>query len=417
MISIPGQLNDRSLQGIFGDELGEYDPTKWRIFTWDPGANDYAERPNQLQVGAGYWLITDVSHSINGGSGASVDLTGYTLELSSGWNMVGNPYHFAVNLNDIGIQGDVENKLYQYNGSGYYQSADMNPGVGYWVWSGSGGSLVFDPQQYLLGGSSARTTETDPQGWKAGLISRIGNAEDCMNRFGVHPEASSEKDHLDYHEPPVIGDYVSLAFDNRDWVEESGLYHEDIRPENQEITSWSVSVKTNVPGIVTLEGIDLTNIPSEFDVMLVDVNYQTTTNLRETPAYRFTAHGNDTDHPFVLLVGQPDAVNQEMKTMGCIPDQFGLAQNTPNPFNPVTSIKLMLPEEAVVSLTVYNLLGEEVSQIVLNQSMDSGTHRMIWNGLTRSGEKAPTGVYLYSADIRGVSGKHFVKTKKMILIK
>lgn len=173
----------------------------------------------------------------------------------------------------------------------------------------------------------------------------------------------------------------------------------------------------NISGIVTLEGIDLSNIPMAYDVVLVDAAYQTSVDLREASSYQITSSGREDLYPFVILVGLPDAVNQEMKTMGCIPDQFGLAQNTPNPFNPVTSIKLLLPEEAIVSLTVYNILGKEVKQIVSNQTMNSGTHRMIWNGLTHTGEKAPTGVYLYNASIRGISGKHFTKTRKMILIK
>ena len=418
MISVPGQLNDRSTHMILGDELGEYDPTKWRLFTWDSNQNDYVEHPNELQLGRSYWLITDVSYAISGGGGASTELSGYTLELSSGWNMIGNPYHFTVNLNSVTIQGDVENKLYQYNGSGYYQTADMNPGEGYWIWSGGGGSLEFDPEQNLMEGGSARTTdEVDPQGWVAGLSTQIGNFEDTLNKFGVHPEASGEKDNLDYHEPPVIGEYISLAFDNKDWDTTPGLYHKDVRPDGEDITVWNIRVTTNIPGIVRLQGLDISEIPIEMDVTLVDMDYQSTVDLRQSTYYEFTSSGNEHAHPFVLLVGYPDAVNQEMKTMGYVPDQFMLAQNTPNPFNPVTSIRLSLPEESVVSITVYNLLGEEITRLASGETMNSGIHRMIWNGLTSRGEQAPTGVYLYSANVRGINGKQYNKTRKMILIK
>ena len=416
MISVPGELNNRSVASLLEDELGVYDPTKWRLFTWNGSSQTYDEHPLDLDMGAGYWLITNESHSIEGGAGMSTDLSGKTINLPAGWNMVGNPYHFSISLSNLTIEGDIEDKFYKYNGGGYDQTQDLNPGVGYWIWAGTGGSVVFNPGQ-SDGGATAKALDTDDHGWTASIAAFTGHVDDKLNIFGVHPDAQDEKDTRDYHEPPVIGNYIRVAFDNTGWGNSPGQYSTDIREESQDVKTWEMSVKTNVSGIVSLYGIDMANIPADLDAILVDLDYGSATDLRDSRPYRFTSNGTERAHPFAVIVGHPEDVEREMKTMGVIPDQFDLAQNTPNPFNPVTSIRLSLPEESNVSLTVFNLLGEEVAQIASHQSMEAGSYRMIWNGRTHGGGLAPSGVYLYMVDVQGVSGKHFRKTRKMILIK
>ncbi|MBC8216557.1 MAG: hypothetical protein H8E64_08625, partial [Candidatus Marinimicrobia bacterium] len=416
MISVPGELNNRSVASLLEDELGPYDPTQWRLFTWNGSSQTYDEHPLNLDIGTGYWLITDETHTLNGGAGTSTDLAGKILELTAGWNMIGNPYHFNINLSNLTLVGDVEANLYKHNGSGYDQTQDMNPGIGYWIWAGTGGSLVFNPGQ-SGGGTTSKVLDTNDQGWTASIAAFTGHVDDKLNIFGVHPDAQDEKDTRDYHEPPVIGNYIRVAFDNTGWETAPGQYSTDIRAENQDVKTWEMSVKTNVSGIVSLHGVDMANIPADLDAILVDLDYGSATDLRDSRPYRFTSNGGERTHPFAVIVGHPEDVEREMKTMGVIPNQFDLAQNTPNPFNPVTSIRLSLPEESNVSLTVFNLLGEEVARIAYHKAMEAGSYRMIWNGRTHGGGLAPSGVYLYMVDVQGVSGKHFRKTRKMILIK
>jgi flagellar hook assembly protein FlgD len=104
--------------------------------------------------------------------------------------------------------------------------------------------------------------------------------------------------------------------------------------------------------------------------------------------------------------------------MGVVPSTFELAQNIPNPFNPVTNIRVSLVEEANVTLKVYNLLGEEMNTLVLNRSLDKGNHRFIWAGKDDHGRHLPSGVYLYRLEVMSRSGMPLYQdTKKMILMK
>lgn len=95
-----------------------------------------------------------------------------------------------------------------------------------------------------------------------------------------------------------------------------------------------------------------------------------------------------------------------------IPERFELDQNYPNPFNPVTRIRYSITERADVNITVYDILGNKVSEIV-NSAQNSGTYEA---GFDASG--FASGVYLYRINAVSTEGnKLFSDTKRMILIK
>jgi hypothetical protein len=88
------------------------------------------------------------------------------------------------------------------------------------------------------------------------------------------------------------------------------------------------------------------------------------------------------------------------------PTEFSLAQNYPNPFNPSTTISFALPADGLVSLRVYNTLGEEVATLV-NDVMPAGQHQAVWNAAGM-----PSGLYFYKIENAGVTA-----TKRMMLVK
>ncbi len=98
------------------------------------------------------------------------------------------------------------------------------------------------------------------------------------------------------------------------------------------------------------------------------------------------------------------------------PSAFVLDQNYPNPFNPSTQIKFSLPTNAIVNLTIYNLLGEVVRELV-NSEMNSGVHTIQWNSDDISGNKVSSGIYFYKLTANGINGSEFNQVRKMILLK
>jgi len=91
--------------------------------------------------------------------------------------------------------------------------------------------------------------------------------------------------------------------------------------------------------------------------------------------------------------------------------EFVLYQNHPNPFNPSTTISFSLPVESNVRITLFNMLGQQVAQLV-NSDFQTGNHKIEFNAKDIS-----TGAYIYTLEARGVNGKSFALIKKMILLK
>jgi subtilisin family serine protease len=80
--------------------------------------------------------------------------------------------------------------------------------------------------------------------------------------------------------------------------------------------------------------------------------------------------------------------------------QFGLLENYPNPFNPVTRIEFSLDEGARVYLRVYDVLGKVVKTLV-QETMPAGRHTAIWNGEDESGQTVASGVYVCRFEASG----------------
>jgi len=94
-----------------------------------------------------------------------------------------------------------------------------------------------------------------------------------------------------------------------------------------------------------------------------------------------------------------------------VPKKFNVHQNYPNPFNPVTRLSYDLPEDSFVSITIYDMLGNVVNNLV-NTKQSSGYKSVQWNATDNLGQPVSAGLYLYS-----IETNDFRQTKKMILLK
>ena len=88
------------------------------------------------------------------------------------------------------------------------------------------------------------------------------------------------------------------------------------------------------------------------------------------------------------------------------PSEFELSQNYPNPFNPTTNIQFSIPKASKVKLVVFNVIGEQVAELV-NKNMEAGYHNVQFNAGNLN-----SGIYIYKLETDG-----FVKIRKMMLVK
>ena len=103
--------------------------------------------------------------------------------------------------------------------------------------------------------------------------------------------------------------------------------------------------------------------------------------------------------------------NVSLSESTSLPNKFMLHQNYNNPFNPITTIRYELPEDSFVDVTIYDMLGNVINNLV-NANQSSGYKSVQWNATNNQGEPVSAGVYLYK-----IQAGEFADTKKMILLK
>ncbi len=96
---------------------------------------------------------------------------------------------------------------------------------------------------------------------------------------------------------------------------------------------------------------------------------------------------------------------------GIEPYETVLLGNTPNPFNPSTTIRFSIKEDTPVTLNIYNLKGQKVRTLI-DERMEKGEHAVTWHGDDDQGKPCSSGVYLYR-----MQAADNIETKKMIMMK
>lgn len=107
--------------------------------------------------------------------------------------------------------------------------------------------------------------------------------------------------------------------------------------------------------------------------------------------------------------------SEEIKVDIVAPSKFNLSQNFPNPFNPSTLITFNLAEASKVRLSIFNVLGQEVS-LLLDEDLAAGSHEVTFDASTVPGGLM-SGVYFYKIEAKGIDGSVFNSIKKMIFTK
>ena len=124
--------------------------------------------------------------------------------------------------------------------------------------------------------------------------------------------------------------------------------------------------------------------------------------------------GFGVNHSFILKEGPDIELNNvfgdfttDVKPVeGMLPQQFSLEQNYPNPFNPTTNIRYSITSPGMISMKLYNALGEEVMTLV-NEEQTAGVYEVTLNAKYLS-----SGIYFYT-----LTSGQYSATKKMIVLK
>ncbi len=335
-----------------------------------------------LHRGFGYWVKFAAPQSVGfEGLPKMID----TIPLTDGWNLIGSSTGSTPkSAITHSPSTTLISNFFNYNG-GYIVSDTLKPSRGYWLKVSGSGYLI------LTSSGTNKQTESTPV---ADLLPRMnsltisdkGGGKQVLY-FGraVSPDLNEEQFSL----PPAppegsfdarFGNGGMLALGSGDHLTSTIRLESSAGPVS---VHWHLAQR----GVQSVRFTD--------------------------PSGQIVAAGpaGSTDGAFTL--NQP----QSMLTMDvaynpAAPAAFALRQNYPNPFNPSTQIVFDLPEEAHVTVTVYNLLGQIVATLADDRILPAGTHTVGFNGNSVS-----TGVYFYRLKARGADGKEFTNVKKMLLIR
>ena len=124
----------------------------------------------------------------------------------------------------------------------------------------------------------------------------------------------------------------------------------------------------------------------------------------------FTSASFAADKPHLYMIEHSGTLEASEESPS-IPNKISISQNYPNPFNPETRFQYNIPVDGIVSIKVYDILGNKIKTLV-NQWKSAGIHNEIWSGQNDNNQMVSSGVYFYQVKV----GDEQI-TKKMILSK
>ncbi|MFQ5638244.1 MAG: T9SS type A sorting domain-containing protein [bacterium] len=418
---------------VLEDDLGAYDKTMWRFFDYKTD-NDESARflegsdARAFTPGRSYFIVTRQENIIvDSGPGVTRrTVCNDTIRVYEGWNLIATPFNFPVgreslHLVNTGSDNDAGISLRSYErGWNIVDVMDTWKGYAFFVTKARDSSgetpiyLVVEPK--AVPGRVAKASapfELQPGDWRIQISGRAGEQRDVENWAGVQMNATHAYDKFELAEPPVIGQYLSLAFPHPEWRLAVDNFSTDIRPAVEQEQVWEFEVKTNLPKTeVRLSFNFIGDFPKEPEVHLLDDALQLSQNLRVNTEYSFQSGSQGSTKRLKLIVGSQEFALKQAGDVGLAPEKFELLQNFPNPFNPETSIRYNLAEATKVTFEIFDLLGRKVSTLVDNQHQEIGFYTVSWNGRDRNGKPAASGVYIYR-----ITTESQTFTRKMILMK
>ena len=259
------------------------------------------------------------------------------------------------------------------------------------------------PIHRVGGNRSSRLIENE---WMISFDAQVDGSNDGITMIGYAETATdgfdTEHDAVKPPNPPGP-EYVSLFIAHPEWNYPLGdKFTKDIRatvPANS-YQEWQLTMESSESDAQL--SWTLLNIPDDYEVGYSTDGGQYFDDMRDVSTITISANTEIT----VRVGSQVLGIGDEP-----IPTVFALHQNYPNPFNPVTTLRYDLPENGIVTIIIYDMLGRQVKTLI-NQTQDAGFKSVVWNATNDYGKPVSAGIYLYQ-----IQAGEYISTKKMVLLK
>jgi len=444
--------DDTAVQGVSG---GSDTGSDANVYTYDDTGSFEVPATVSTAIPDGNGLAVYFYNNTTNGSSAlplTLDASGaeptsdVVTNLYSGatgrYTLVGNP--FAANVDLANVSANIaisSNVTFWDNAAGSYTSQSttgglvINPWQGYWVQtanSTSGGQLTF-------GTADKTSTAADATHFDKALPSSVKEL-----KFSIMSNYNTEKNLT-----LQVADDASLEWDNYDLIKLGSLLPQNVsgafvgKLEGKDVLKGVEAIPSSLDQVITIpilvdltgesqtltmdwEGLD--KMPGSWSFMLHDYETDISYDLSTIEQYDFDVIINESQekvNPLSVInnsIGTPMraksgstprfgititpntsvGIDDELDS----PTKFALDQNYPNPFNPTTNIQYSVGEAGPVTITVYNVMGQKVAEL-LNTTKSAGSYQVSWNATGQA-----SGIYYYRLTAPGQ-----VLTIQMTLIK
>ena len=370
-----------------------------RLLRHAPGAAEYQEYGSgfsQFEPGRGYWLLkrAGVPLSVQGTAVEVDSLRRFSIQLQAGWNLIGNPFPFEINLGWLGARDQRVFRSDRYTEA----MGTLKPYEGLFVESEEATTLLVSAVEdrnarHSVGGrgiSQFSNRPLDSDAWFVEFTLTSGPVTNELAGFGMHPKAQNGYDTYDATPMPRFKQFVEVRFSNS--LDSSILERNVVKTDEQHV--WPFVIETDPSAqVIRLEWNNHGWGRNDRELWLRDEVTHQLINLREVTEYTFRS--NQQKRAFTLFYGSDLASVEQL-----LPPRVQVGAVYPNPANAEVTIAVAIPETAAASSVSFTLT-DATGRIVRRgqQRFAPGHHTLSWE--RRDDRHCPlsAGMYYYQVAV------------------
>ena len=441
LVTFPWNFPDSSLDAVLGLQAG----VDYVAYQWDPAQNSYIPATS-AQRGHGVWIIPKTDFGMHflqqPSTPGDVANGGLLVNLTHGWNLIGNPYPYAVQLTqltavaedapaesitwqDLISLGYVSSSLgywdFDTNNYKYTQGNDafLQPNTGYWLYVSTFRPIrltwpaVFAPGLPDAGrGRNAATVantevfrNTD-KAWKLQLSARNNEAQDSQNFIGI-ANGGKDASRMRIMKPPTAPN-AKIELSIKDTVDGKPTRMAQSMTDRLTKKEWRVAVHAESAGDVTITWPNITTVPKGVQFRLVDPASGISRDLRSTSGYTIRMESGTT-REFKLQMTPGGASRAVIGNV--VVSRPSKAPNAP------FSINYTLSADATTSIRILSGSGKEIYTVSRGRADASGQNSAVWPLRDNANRSVAPGTYTVEILAETVNGDRVRKIVPVTLIR
>lgn len=354
-----------------------------------------------LAAGRGYFVNSATAINNNVGGTPIPTNVGFDIAVDTGWTMAGNPYPADLQWASIGLASGGVVRDYGFiwdRAIGDYRIvADLNGigildtipnGAGFWMRSDA--PRVVRINAPALAAAEPRTGFTLGAGdWVLPIRAEVAGRVDQCSALGVVKSAAQLPGGGKMLNPPSTGGSVDLYF-----VDEDRELAYDVRQTAAAGETWQFEVVSQIVGQpVTISLPDLSALPADKQVTLVDTAANRRIYLRTTQAYTYEADAGAT-RAFELIIAPRSVAALTISSASANVSNAG-----------AVALTYALSQDAAVTVEIMNISGRPIKTVAAARAASAGVNTEVWDLRSSAGTKVPAGRYLVTVTAAADNGQ------------